>query len=150
MDITTIYGHTTKYVMSIENNGFNPVSIVNIDIVNRNDLAVSRIYFDLINFLPLTIIGNTTIDLLFNIYSLSLSDLTTDVTFNMLFNIYDATDITSMISTSEETYVFSLVNENFWSDNLAERRSKLHRNFFKLPFDGFTLPVLDSNGMITV
>jgi hypothetical protein len=94
----------------------------------------------LINTLPLTIIGNTTLDVLYHVYSLSTIDFTTDATFLFTFNVYDATDLTTIVDTTVDTYTFQVINESFFADDSLNkrRRSKLHRHFLRLPVNGDT------------
>jgi hypothetical protein len=63
-DITTFYGYKNQFAFYIENNGANPISVVSGQIVSTGDLLQNSIFSEIENTFPMTVAGDSELDIL--------------------------------------------------------------------------------------
>lgn len=131
MDITTFFGYKAQFVFYIENNGLNPVQVISIDLIEGSTLISNNIYFEMENTLPLSISGNSQIDVVNNFYSLNTNDFTNSVTFRVTVEVLDMSDLTSIIDTTITDLSFDLTNPYIGDESSYEMLRKLNK-YYKL------------------
>jgi hypothetical protein len=111
-DITSVYGYKNQFTFYVENNGINPITVTSVELLNSEEVAINNIFTEIENTLPILVIGNNQLDIITNWYSLNNADVTTDVTYQVSYDVVDLTDFTSVLDSTFVDVTFDLTNFN--------------------------------------
>lgn len=128
-DITSVYGYKNQFTFYVENNGVNPITVTSVDLLNEEDVAINNIFTEIENTLPILVIGNSQLDIITNWYSLNNVDVTTDVTYQVNYNVVDLTDFTSVLDSTFVDVSFELINFNITDTTYYSLLSALNKHF---------------------
>ena len=65
-DITTFYGYKQQFTFFVENSGANPINVVSAELSNADALLPNNIFTEIENTFPITVIGNSQLDIITN------------------------------------------------------------------------------------
>lgn len=65
-DITTFYGYKQQFVYLVENSGANPINVVSAELANADEFLSDNIFTEIENTFPITVIGNSQLDIITN------------------------------------------------------------------------------------
>lgn len=128
-DITTFYGYKRQFTFYIENSGANPINVVSAELVNADVFLPNQIFTEIENTFPITVMGNSQLDIITNQYSLYLNDLTQDATYAVTYNIIDMSDYTTVIDTTTVSILFTLINGSVADSTNSSLLAVLNKHF---------------------
>ena len=142
-DITSFYGYKNQFTFYVENNGVNPITVNTIELLNYDDVASNNIFTEYENTLPILVIGNSQLDIITNWYSLNNGDITTDLTYQVTYDVVDLTDFTSVLDTTFVDVTFELINFNIVDTTYYDILSSLNK-YFKVGPDSVDTTITSS------
>lgn len=129
MDITTFYGQKNQLSFYVENNGANPITVTSIDLVNETELTAQDIYTEIENTFPITVVGNSQLDVFTDYYSLNPQSCLLDLTYLVTYNVIDMSDFTTIIETTSFDMTFDFSNYDIFDATNHSILAQLNKHF---------------------